>query len=112
LKVARIEEGGNTVDTFGTTEKANRAAEAFAQRTADSYKVVVDHFAGLQERNLRFARGVVESSAGVVRDQAEANRAIARELVERAETQRGTFRTVVEESVDAYWDVAFAPFSY
>ena len=97
---------------MANVEKANRAAEVFAERTAGSYKAVVDHAVGLQERNLRFFRGVVEDFAGEVRQQAEANRALVEEFVERAEKQRDAFQTVVEESLDAYWDLAFAPFSY
>ena len=93
-------------------QKANRAAEIFAERTADSYKTVVDHAVGLQERNLRFFQGVLEDFAGEVRHQAEANRALVGELVERAEKQREAFQTVVEESLGANWDFAFAPLSY
>lgn len=94
------------------TEKANKAAEEFAERTVDSYKAVVDHVVGLQERNVRYVRGVFEGFASEVRHNAEANRAITREIVERAGEQRDALRTVVEESVDAYWDLAFAPISY
>ena len=97
---------------MANVDKANKAAEVLAERTADTYKTVVDHAVGLQERNLRFFRGVVEDFAGEVRQQAEANRALVEEFVERAEKQRDAFQTVVEESLDAYWDLAFAPFSY
>ena len=93
-------------------ERVARTAEVLAERTADSYKTVVDHAVGLQERNLRFFRGVLENFAGEVRQQAEANRALTQELVERAEKQRDAFQTVVEETLDAYWDLAFAPLSY
>lgn len=97
---------------MASTEKVNRAAEAFAERTADSYKVVVDHVVGSQERNYSFFRGWIDSFAGEVRHQAEANRAMTQEIVERAKKQREALRTVTEESFDAYWDFAFAPFSY
>jgi hypothetical protein len=33
-------------------------------------------------------------------------------MVERAESQREAFQTLFEESVDAYVDLAYAPFSY
>lgn len=99
------------METF-VTDKANKAAEEFAERTADSYKAVVDHTVGLQERNVRYVRGVFEGWAGEVRHQVEANRAMTRELVERAEEQRGAFQTVVKESMNSYWNFAFAPFAY
>src|SRR5918998_5696259 len=93
-------------------EKANRAAERLARTTGDSYKTVIDHVVALQERNVRFAQGLVDASIKEVRSQAEANQAITQEMVERAEGQRDAFRTLVEESVDAYVDLAYAPFAY
>ena len=93
-------------------EKVAKTAEVLAERTADSYKTMVDHTVGLQERNLRFFQGVLEDFAGEVRYQAEANRALTQELVERAERQRDAFQTVVEGTLDAYWNLAFAPLSY
>lgn len=97
---------------MATMEKANKAAERLAATTRDSYKTVLDHTVALQERNVRFAQNLVDSTASEVRQQAESNRAMVQELVERAERQRGAFQTVVEESVDAYMDFVFAPFSY
>jgi hypothetical protein len=93
-------------------DKANRAAERLAQTTRDSFETVVDHAVGLQERNVRFAQGLVDSSIRELRSQAESNRAMTQELVERAERQRGALQTLFEESVDAYMDLAYAPFSY
>jgi hypothetical protein len=72
----------------------------------------VDHAVGLQERNVRFAQGVVEDSIRELRQQAESNRALTQELVDRAERQRDALQTLVEESVDAYMDLAYAPLSY
>ena len=93
-------------------EKANKAAEQLARTTGDSYKAVIDHAVALQERNVRFAQGLVDTSIKEVRSQAEANQAMTQEMVERAEGQRDAFRTLVEESVDAYVDLAYAPFAY
>jgi hypothetical protein len=93
-------------------DKANRAAERLAETTRDSFGTVLDHAAGLQERNVRFAQGLVDSSIRELRTQAESNRAFTQELVDRAEGQRDAFRTLFEESVDAYTDLAYAPFSY
>ncbi|HET7480679.1 MAG TPA: hypothetical protein VFJ72_14330 [Rubrobacteraceae bacterium] len=93
-------------------DKANKAAERLAETTRDSYLTVVDHTVGLQERNVRFAQGLVDSSIKELRYQAESNRAMTQELVERAEKQRDAFQTLVEESVDAYMDFVYAPFSY
>jgi methyl-accepting chemotaxis protein len=95
-----------------TMEKANRAAERLARTTGDSYKVVVDHVVALQERNVRFAQGLVDDSIEELRSQVESNQAMTQELVDRVEKQRSAFQVLVEESIDAYMDLAYAPFSY
>jgi hypothetical protein len=95
-----------------TIEKANEAAERLAKTTGDSYRTVIDHVISLQERNTKFVQGIFEQTAGEIRSQAESNRGVVGELVERAERQRGAFQTLFEESVDAYMDLAYAPFSY
>jgi hypothetical protein len=93
-------------------DKANKAAERLAETTRDSYQTVLDHAVGLQERNVRFAQGLVDSSIKELRYQAESNRALTQELVERAEKQRDAFQTLTQESVDAYMDLVYAPYSY
>jgi hypothetical protein len=93
-------------------EKANRVAEQLAKTTGDSYKTVVDHAVALQEHNVRFAQGLVDDSIKELRHQVESNRVMTQELVERAEKQRDAFQTLLEESVDAYMDLAYVPFSY
>jgi hypothetical protein len=94
-------------------EKASRAAEKLAEAKRDSYQTVVDHAVGLQERNVRFAQGVVDGATtqgGA--SQAESNRAMTQELVERVEKQRDAYQTLVEQSLDAYMNLAYAPLSY
>ncbi len=93
-------------------EKMNQTVERIAQTTRDSYMTVIDHTVGLQERNARFAQGVVDGSIEELRQQAESNRALTQELVERTEKQRDALQALVEESVDAYMDFVYAPFSY
>ncbi len=95
-----------------TMEKANRAAEQLAKTTGDSYRTVIDHVVALQERNVRFAQGLVDGSIEELRSQVESNRAMTQELVDRAEKQRDAFQTLLEESVDAYMDLLYAPFAY
>ena len=97
---------------MATTEKTNRAVERLAESTRDSYQTVVDHAVGLQERNVRFAQGVVDGAIKELRYQAESNRTVAGELFERAEDQRDAYRILVEQSLDAYMDLAYAPFTY
>ncbi len=93
-------------------EKANEAAEKLAETTRDSYQTVVDHAVRLQERNVRFAQGIVDDSIRELRHQADSNRAMTQELVERFEEQREAYQALVGRSLDAYMDLAYAPFSY
>ena len=93
-------------------EKANRAAERLAETTRDSFGTILDHAVGLQERNVRFAQGLVDGSIKELRSQVESNQAMTQELVERAEKQREAFQTLLEESVDAYVDLLYTPFAY
>ena len=95
-----------------TAEKTNRAVERLAETTRDSYQTVVDHAVGLQERNVRFAQGVVDGTIKELHHQAESNRSLAGELFERADEQREAYRTIVEQSLDAYMDLAYTPFNY
>ncbi len=95
-----------------TMEKANKTVEHLAKTSADSYKTVIDHVVAQQERNVKFAREIFDGTAREIRHQAESNKRLTQELVERAEGQRDAFRTLVGESVDAYTDLLYAPFAY
>ena len=92
-------------------EKANEAVERLAETTRDSYQTVLDHAVGLQERNVRFAQGLVDSSIKELRQQAESNRSMVGELFEVAERQREAYQALVEESLNGYMNLAYAPFS-
>lgn len=92
--------------------KANKAAEKVAEATRDSYQTVLDQTVSLQERNIRFAQEMVQGSISELRQQAESNRQVTQQIVEKAEAQRDAFQTLIEESVDAYMDLLYAPYSY
>jgi hypothetical protein len=103
---------GSQEARVATTEKANKAAERLARTTGNSYRTVIDHTVALQERNAKFWQGMIYGVVREVRGQAESNRAVTQELVERAEGQRDAFRTLIEESVDAYVELIYAPLVY
>ena len=94
---------------MGSAEKTNKAAEQVARTTRDSYQSMVDHGVGLQERNVRFIQDMVDGSIKELRHQAEINRAMSQQFVERAEKQREAFQTLLEESLDAYMDLLYSP---
>jgi hypothetical protein len=95
-----------------TLERTNRTAERLAKTSADSYKLVADHVVAQQERNVRFAQGVLDDAARELRHQADSNRSVIGELVERAEAQREAYRTLAGEWVEAHTDLLYTPFAY
>ena len=97
---------------MATMEKTNRAVERLAENTRGSYQTVVDHAVGLQERNVRFAQGVVDGTIRELRHQAESNRSVVGELFERAEEGRDAYKALLDQSLDAYMDLAYAPLAF
>lgn len=97
---------------MASAEKTNRAAEQVAQTAQDSYQSMVEHGVGLQERNVLFMQEMVDGSIKELRNQAESNRAMTQQLVERAEKQRDAVQTLLEESLDAYMDLLYSPLTY
>ena len=95
-----------------STQRISRTAEWLAKTSGDSYKMVVDHMVAWQERNVRFAREMFGGTVREIRHQAESNRALTHELLERAEMQRYVLGTLVGDSVDAYTGLLYAPLVY
>ena len=95
-----------------TMEKANRTVEHLAKTSADSYMTVIDHVVAQQERNVKFAREIFDGTTREIRHQAESNRALGQELIERAEQQRDAFQTLIGESADVYRDLLSTPLSF
>src|SRR3712207_1223031 len=93
-------------------EKTGKTAERLAKTGADTYKLVVDHFAAQQERSVRFAQEVLDGTVREVRHQLESNRSLTHELVERDEQQRGVYQSLVDQWLEAYMDLLYAPLSY
>ncbi|WP_273847137.1 hypothetical protein [Rubrobacter calidifluminis] len=92
--------------------ETGRAAEAFASGIGESYRAVVDHVVGLQERNLRFVLGIWDRVAEEARHQSAANREFAKELAERVEAQRENVRKLAGEITGSYLDLLYAPLAY
>jgi hypothetical protein len=94
-----------------TLKRTNRTVERLAKTSADSYKVVIDHVVAQQERSVRFAQGVLDDAARELQHQADGNRSVVGELVERAEVQRDAYRTLAGEWVEAYTELLYTPFT-
>jgi len=55
---------------------------------------------------------VLDDGARELRHQADSNRSVVGELVERAEVQRDVYRMLAGEWVEAHTDLLYAPFAY
>jgi hypothetical protein len=95
-----------------TLKRTNRTVERLAKTSADSYKRAFDHVVGQQQRNVKFAQGVLDDAARELCHQADGTRSVVGELVERAEMQRDAYRTLAGEWVEAYTNLLYAPFAY
>ena len=97
---------------MATMEQTNRAVDRLAENARDSYQTVMVHAVGLQERNVRFAQGIVDGTIKELHHQAEGSRSVVGQLFERAEEGRDAYQALVEQALDAYMKFAYAPPAY
>lgn len=92
-------------------DEASEAVQRLVRTTQGSYWAVAAPAVELQERNVLFAQGLVEGYIRGLRQQSERNWEMVQGLVARAEEQSDALQTLVEESIGAYTDFLYAPFS-
>lgn len=76
------------------------------------FQSVADNAVAAQERNVRFAQSFVQNGTEVLKSHAEDTRALMQTLAEQTQKQQEAFQLLVRESMDAYLDYFYAPFSY
>jgi len=76
------------------------------------FQSVADNAVAAQERNVRFAQSLVQNGTEVLKSHAEDTRALMQTLTEQSQKQQEAFQVLVRESMDAYLDYFYAPFSY
>jgi hypothetical protein len=76
------------------------------------FQSVADTAVAAQERNVRFAQSLVQNGTEVLKSHAEDTRALMQTLAEQTQKQQEAFQLLVRESMDAYLDYFYAPFSY
>ena len=76
------------------------------------FQSVADSAVAAQERNVRFAQSLVQNGTEVLKSHAEDARALMQTLAEQTQKQQEAFQVLVRESMDAYLDYFYAPFSY
>lgn len=90
-------------------EAEGTAAERLAEGAWGVYGVMLEHLAGIQQRNVRFAQDLVDRYIEELRDRVEADREAGRRLVDHALRQQEALGELLRESADAYVDLLYAP---
>ena len=87
-------------------ERTNRALA----ESMDSYREAVEKVSETQEKNTDLTRSFFEGVTGELRQGAEGNEAMARDLTEGSRKQMEAFRQMLEEATSAYTKLMSAPF--
>src|SRR6266516_636722 len=78
----------------------------------DTNQAVADHFAALQDHNLKFAQNLFLIGLEAVESQAENARHLMDQWVQQLPKQQETFHSLVNATLDVYLNFLRIPFSY
>jgi len=76
------------------------------------FQTVVNAALAAQERNVKFAQGMLQNGTQVLKAHAESTRDLVQTLAEQSRKQQEAFQTLARESFNTYRDFLTAPFSY
>jgi hypothetical protein len=93
-------------------ERQERDLQEVINTTQASYLAVIENTFALQERILRFARHLIETSAEDLQTQAENNRGMLETLSEESRRHREAMESLVRESAEVYESLLRSPFSH
>lgn len=87
-------------------ERTNRALA----ESMDSYREAVEKISEVQEKNTNLTRGFFEGVTGELRQGAQSNEAMSRDLTEGSRKQMEAFRQMLDEALSSYTKLMSAPF--
>jgi hypothetical protein len=90
----------------------NEATTQLTESLRETYQTVAENAVAAQERSVKFAQGVFESGIEELRSQAGTTQTVIQTVAEQSERQRQAFQRLARESVEAYINFMFAPFSF
>jgi hypothetical protein len=93
-------------------ERQERDLQKVFDATQASYRAAVENTFALQESTLRFARHLMEASAGTLQTQAENNRATLNTLTQESRKHREAMENLVRESTKVYESLLRSPFAH
>ncbi len=103
----------NGIEALKSHAESTRAlVQDVSQKQPEAFQLIADSAVAAQERNIQFAQGVLENGIEVLKSHAESTRSLTHTLLEQSQEQREAFQTLVQESVEVYRKLLFAPLSY
>jgi len=94
------------------SEPAERFVDAIRESYRQSYLALADPGVSAQELNAQVTQSILNGVLDNLRSQAESNRALADDLIERQREHQETSQTLAQEGVDAYMDFLNSMFYY
>ena len=82
------------------------------QKQQGTLQTLADSTTVAQKRNLKYAQNVYENGTELLKSHAGGARGLMETLVEQSHTQQEAFQTIARESMNAYVDFLYAPFSF
>ncbi len=92
--------------------KVNETVWNLAENLQEVGQTVVESAVAAQGRNIKFAQSTIVNGIGVLKSHAEETRALTQELLKQSQKQSEALQTLAHESLDAYINFLYAPFSY
>jgi len=107
----------NGVEVFKSHAESTRSLlREQAERAQDKQPVdvqaVLNTVIAAQERNMHYTQTTFENGAELWKNHVQSTRSLMDKLAEQGQRQQEAFRHIARESVDAYVDLFFTPFSY
>lgn len=93
-------------EALKSQERTNRALA----ESMDSYREAVERISEIQEKNTDLTRGFFEGVTGELKQGAEGNETMSRDLTEGSRKQMEAFRQMLDEALSSYTKLMSAPF--
>ena len=77
-----------------------------------AFKAIMDSAVAVQERDIKFAQGVIVDGVEVLRSQVDGTRMLMQTLVKLTQKQQEAFQALAQEPTKGYLGFFYAPFSF
>ena len=92
-------------------EKVTEATPKVVESIQETNKILIESIVAVQEYNMKFVQSTFTNVVGAIKSQAEATRALAKEMEQQLQKQRGSFQKLEPGWLEAYVNLLRAPLS-